>query len=91
MGSSMIQMEFKQQYGMDQALILHRWELVQVGFGAHHIFELGWIGLGLEQARGRLATLLILTNSSFSLVEAHGSSGQCVSKKKFFLIDVLYP
>jgi len=39
----------------------------------------------LVWSRGRLVTLHILTSSSFSLVEAHGSLGQCVS---FSLIDV---
>jgi len=39
----------------------------------------------LVLSRGRLVTLQILTNSSFSLVEeTHGSLGQCVS---FSLID----
>ncbi len=38
----------------------------------------------LVWSRGRLVTLHILTNSSFSLVEeTHSSSGQCVS---FFII-----
>jgi len=39
----------------------------------------------LVWSRGRLVTLQILNSSSFSLVESHGSLGQCVS---FPLIDV---